>query len=75
MINPGALAHTSVAIRDALAAVRVPAIEVHLSNIYRRESFRHHSIVSGACAGQICGFGAMSYYLALEAALGLSSTD
>ena len=75
VINPGAYGHTSLAIRDAIAAAGVPTIEVHLSNVYRREPFRHRSLVAGACAGQICGFGAASYYLALDAALGLLSKD
>ena len=68
IINPAAYTHTSVAIRDALLAVKIPAIEVHLSHIYRREEFRQKSLVAPACVGQICGFGANSYYLALEAA-------
>lgn len=68
IINPAAYTHTSVAIRDALLAVQIPAIEVHLSHIYRREEFRQKSLVAPACVGQICGFGPASYYLALEAA-------
>ncbi|MDF2572697.1 MAG: yqhS [Sporomusa sp.] len=68
IINPAAFTHYSVAVRDALAAISVPAIEVHMSNIYRREEFRHHSVVSPVAVGQIAGFGANSYLLALEAA-------
>jgi len=68
IINPAAYTHTSVAIRDALSAVRVPVIEVHLSNIYAREQFRHTSLIAPVAKGQISGFGAMSYLLALDAA-------
>lgn len=67
IINAGALTHTSIAILDALNAAAVPAIEVHLSNIFRRESFRHHSYVAMAAAGSISGFGPASYELAVEA--------
>jgi 3-dehydroquinate dehydratase II len=70
IINAGAYTHTSVALHDALKAVALPAIEVHLSNVYKREAFRHHSYISPAAHGVICGFGAMSYELALE---GISS--
>jgi 3-dehydroquinate dehydratase-2 len=67
LINPAAYTHTSVAIRDALSAVHLPVIEIHLSNIYAREPFRHHSYVSPIAVGVISGFGAYSYELALEA--------
>jgi 3-dehydroquinate dehydratase II len=67
VINPGAYTHTSVAILDALLAVGLPVIEVHLSNTHKREDFRQHSYISRAAAGVICGFGAHGYLLALEA--------
>ncbi len=67
IINPAAYTHTSVAIRDAIAAVSIPVVEVHLSNIYQREEFRHHSLVAPVVKGQISGFGWRSYLLAVEA--------
>jgi len=69
IINPAAYTHTSIAIRDAISACSIPAIEVHLSNIYSREEFRQHSLIAGVCKGQIAGFGAISYELALLAAI------
>jgi 3-dehydroquinate dehydratase II len=67
LINAGAYTHTSIAIRDAFSGVAIPVVEVHLSNVYKREEFRQHSYLSSIAVGQICGFGANSYYLGLEA--------
>src|SRR4030095_10977680 len=71
LINPAGCTHTSVAIADALRAVGLPAVEVHLSNVHAREEFRRHSFVAPVCVGAIAGFGAHSYLLALEAVLDL----
>ncbi|WP_421866319.1 type II 3-dehydroquinate dehydratase [Motiliproteus sp.] len=75
LINPAAFTHTSVAIRDALAAVAIPFIEIHLSNVHQREPFRHHSYFSDLAVGVICGLGAQGYELALQAALRSLESD
>ena len=67
VINPAAYTHTSVALRDAIVSTNIPTVEVHLSNIYQRESFRHQSYIAGVAIGQISGFGAESYLLGLQA--------
>ncbi|MDD5556209.1 MAG: type II 3-dehydroquinate dehydratase [bacterium] len=72
LINPAAYTHTSVAIRDAILAATIPAVEVHLSNIYAREEFRRTSLIAPVAAGQVSGFGAMSYYLGFRAAAALA---
>lgn len=72
VLNPGGFTHTSVALRDAVQAVIVPVVEVHLSNIFAREEFRQTSLLSGVCAGIVSGFGARSYVLGLEALIGIA---
>jgi len=73
VLNAAAYTHTSVALRDAIAAVSVPVIEIHLSNLHRREEFRQRSLIGPVCVGQISGFGAYSYILGLEAAVNLKA--
>ena len=69
IVNLGGYSHTSVALRDALLAVPAPKVEVHLSNIFAREEYRHHSLITSACRGMVCGLGLQSYELALRALL------
>ena len=69
VLNAGALTHTSYALRDAIAAIEKPVVEVHISNVHQREKWRHHSVLSEVCAGTIVGFGALSYELGLRAAV------
>ncbi|MBN9690896.1 MAG: type II 3-dehydroquinate dehydratase [Verrucomicrobia bacterium] len=69
VLNAGAYTHTSVALRDAITAIEIPVIEIHLSNVHAREEFRHQSMIAPVCRGQITGFGAVSYFLGLEAAV------
>lgn len=75
VINAGAYTHTSIAIRDALCAVDIPTVEVHMTNIYQREDFRHHSFIAPIALGQITGFGTDSYKLGLKAIVDFLSTD
>jgi len=74
VLNAAAYTHTSIALRDAISAVGVPTIEIHLSNVHAREEFRHKSLIAPVCKGQIAGFGAESYVLAVEAAVTVNAT-
>ena len=70
IVNAGGYAHTSIALRDAIAATALPAVEVHLTNVFKRESFRHHSYLAEVCRGSIAGLGSLGYHLAIDALLG-----
>lgn len=72
VLNAGAYTHTSLAIADAISAIKTPVIEVHISNVHKREEFRHHSFLSPVCVGVICGFGLDSYRLGIESLIGLN---
>jgi 3-dehydroquinate dehydratase II len=75
VLNAAAYTHTSIALRDAISAVKVPTIEIHLSNVHAREEFRHKSLIAPVCIGQICGFGANSYLLAVEASVNVNDSE
>lgn len=75
VLNAGAYTHTSIALHDAIRVIEAPVIEVHLSNVFAREAFRHHSTISPVAAGVICGFGAESYMLAIDAIAGLTTNS